>query len=546
MRVALAFPNVYGIGMASLGYQLVHRMLNDIPGASCERVFLPDPADLREHERTRTELFTLETQTSLSDYHAIAFSVSFELDYVNLLLMLRLANVPIRSKDRDERHPIVIAGGPCATFNPEPLADFVDAFVIGDAEETLAPLVAALESGLSKDREAALAVLAAVPGVYVPRFYKAEYAPDGRLLRVEAIPPAPEKVRRAVARDLSSWPSSSAISTDEAEFGDIELVEVARGCGRKCRFCVAGHITRPPRARRVLADVSARLGLVGAAVFDNPDAEGMCRRVVGSGGRFTVSSVRLETVTPELARLIAHGGQKTLTIAPEAAPDRLRRVINKAASDDQILSAVSAAAAAGMERVKFYFMIGLPTETDEDAEAIGAMCSRLALAFPSVAFQASVSCFVPKPWTPFQWHPMEREDVLKRRMEIVRASVSRIRGVKLTGESPRLALVQALLARGDRRVGGTAIESALDSGGNWNRVLRDVDVNWYLHRPRDVDEVLPWDHVDAGVRKDYLLGEYRNAIQEAVTPACRIGDCRACGVCGEQQVMDETTELVQS
>lgn len=539
VRVALAFPNVYGIAMASLGYQLVHQMLNSISGASSERVFLPDPNDLREHERTRTELFTLETQTPLSAYHAIAFSVSFELDYVNVLYMLRLANVPVRSDDRDERHPVVIAGGPCATLNPEPFADFVDAFVIGDAEETLAPLVAALESGLSKDREAALAALAVVPGVYVSRFYRPEYAPDGRVLRVEATPPAPERVRRAVARDLSSWPSSSAISTDEAEFGDIELVEVARGCGRKCRFCAAGHITRPPRARRVLTDGSARLGLVGAAVFDHPDAEEMCRQIVDSGGQFTVSSVRLETITPELASLMARGGQKTLTIAPEAATDRLRRVINKTATDDQVLSAVSAAVDAGIERVKLYFMIGLPTETDEDAEAIGDLCSRLAGEFPSIAFHASVSCFVPKPWTPFQWHPMEREDVLKRRMEVVRASVSRIRGVKLSGESPRLALVQALLARGDRRV-GRAAESALDSGGNWNRALRDVDLDWYLHRPRDPDEALPWDHVDAGIRKDYLLDEYQRAMQEAVTPACRVTECRACGVCGEQQVIDET------
>lgn len=533
VRFALAFPNIYGVGMASLGFQLIYRMLNDLPKSSCERVFLPDPEDAAEHLRSGAELFTLESLSPLAQFDVVAFSVSFEMDYLNVLRMLRLANLPVERAERDESRPLVIAGGPCATFNPEPLADFVDAFVIGDAEDVIPRLVDALEANQGGSREGVLAALAGIPGVYVPSLYRPHYSEEGELLRVEAVPPAPEKVSRAVAADLACHPSASIVSTPEAEFGEIELLEVARGCGRKCRFCAAGHIARPPRPRAA-GEVTgaARLGLVGAAVFDRPDAEEMCRRIVDAGGEFTVSSVRLETVTPAIARLMAQGGQKTLTIAPEAGSERLRHVINKAASEAAIFSAAAAARDAGIARMKLYFMIGLPTEADEDVAAIVDLVRRLAREFPSIGFQLSVSTFVPKPWTPFQWHPMEREGVLKRRYAALKKGVSAIRGAKLGGESPRLAAIQGYLARGDRRIGQVLV-AALENGGDYPAAVRGtgVDTGWYLYRTRPREETLPWDHVDVLVGKDYLWREYQKALKGETTDPCAVGVCRECGVC---------------
>lgn len=506
LRIALAFPNIYRLGMASLGFQLVYRMLNQLPDVSCERVFLPDPEEIAEHERTGTALFSIETQTPLAQFDAAAFSVSFEMDYINVLRMLRLANLPLRSDERSGSYPTVIAGGICPTFNPEPLADFVDAFVLGDAEPVLTDIARALE--ISEQSEV-LDRLAVTPGVYVPG--------RGDLGKVE----------RVVARDLSVFPSSSIISTPDAEFGEIELVEVARGCGRGCRFCVAGHVTRPPRPRKdVVVSDSRRFGLVGAAVFDYPHSAELCRRIIECGQQFSVSSLRLETVTPEIARLLAAGGQKTLTIAPEAATDRLRQVIGKPLADvadvsgfersgnpdTQVFAAVANAIDAGMRRVKLYFMIGLPTETDEDAVAIAEMALPLVATFPGVDFQVSVSCFVPKPWTPFQWHPMERETVLKRRLAIVRKALAGCRRVRFTSESPRLAFVQGLLARGDRELGRFLV-AALANGGDYRAALREtgIDADHYLYRQRTKEEVLPWDHVTASSEKSRLWDEYQLA-----------------------------------
>ena len=545
VRFALAFPNVYSVGMASLGYQLVYEMLNAHPDASCERVFLPDPEDLIEHERSRTELFTLESLSPLSHFNAVAFSVSFELDYVNVLHILRLANIPLRRSERDETRPIVIAGGPCATFNPEPLAEFVDAFAIGDGEETIPEIVRALNSTLGAPREDTLAALARVPGVYVPHFHEPTYDDTGRLVEVRNTPPAPERVSRSITTNLASYPAGSTIRTSEAEFGEIQLLEVTRGCGRHCRFCVAGYVSRPPWAREI-GDVPdrARLGLVGAAVFDHPEAEDLCQAIIDAGGEFTVSSVRLETVTPKVARLLAGGGQRTLTIAPEAGTDRLRAVINKTTTDDQIRTAISAARDAGLARVKMYFMIGLPTETDEDVRAIADLTRGLAKEYPTVSFQVSVSCYVPKPWTPFQWCPMERESVLRRRFVALKRGIIAIGGVKFTGESPRLATVQGYLARGDRRT-GDVLEEVLANGGDYPAAIRatGLDIAEYLYRTRDEDETLPWDHVDVRVKKSYLWREYQRSLKGEPTGPCRLDECIACGACTP---LNEGYELVPS
>lgn len=533
VRFALAFPNVYSLGMASLGYQLVYEMLNAQPDASCERVFLPDPDDLAEHERSRTELFTLESLSPLSEFDAIGFSVSYELDYVNVLRMLRLANIPLRRRDRDETRPLVIAGGPCATFNPEPLSEFVDAFAIGDSEESIPCIVQALKSTSDGSRQDTLAALAQVQGIYVPHFHTPHYGDSGRVLRVANSAPAPEKVLRSITANLAQYPAGSTIRTSEGEFGEILLLEVMRGCGRHCRFCAAGYVTRPPWPREI-GDVvdRARIGLVGAAIFDHPEAENLCQAIIDAGGEFSVSSVRLETVTPAVAALMARGGQKTLTIAPEAGTQRLRTFINKPSTEDDMRSAISAAHQAGLNRIKMYFMIGLPTETDEDVAAIADLVRGVANGFPAISFQVSVSCFVPKPWTPFQWVPMERESVLRRRFVALKRAILSIGGVKFSGESPRLAMVQGYLARGDRRI-ADVIEAAMTNGGDYPAALRatGVDVSDYLYRTRDEGETLPWDHVDLRVSKSYLWREYQRALKGELTGPCRLDECTACGAC---------------
>lgn len=532
VRFALAFPNIYSVGMASLGFQLVYALVNAHSDASCERVFLPDPDDLTEHERSRLELFTLETLSPLSNFDVVGFSVSWEMDFVNLLRMLRLANIPLRRKDRDETRPLIVAGGPCATINPEPLAEFVDAFVVGDGEEVIARLITTLNATSEQPRRQTLEALSQIDGVYVPHFYEPQYE-CGRFSQVITHNSASKKVRRAIAADLSAYPAGSTIRTSEAEFGEIQLVEVMRGCGRHCRFCVAGYVNRPPWERKIgnMPDLG-RLGLVGAAVFDHSEAESLCREIVEAGGEFTVSSVRLETITPETAKLMARGGQRTLTIAPEAGTERLRAVINKHCTDEQIINAAAAAMEAGLARLKLYFMIGLPTETDADISAIAELVRRLAAEFPSLGIQVSASCFVPKPWTPFQWLPMERESVLRRRFAALKKAIKSIGGVRFSGESPRLATVQGYLARGDRRV-GDILEAALDNGGDYAAAVRStgLDTASYIYRSRDREESLPWDHIDARIKKSYLWNEYNKSLKGERTEPCKIDNCIACGAC---------------
>lgn len=533
VRFALGFPNIYAVGMASLGYQLVYALINNHPDASCERFFLPDPEDMGEHERLRAELFTLESLSSLSRFDVVAFSVSWEMDYINVLRSLRLASIPLRSADRDETRPLIIAGGPCATFNPEPLAHFIDAFVVGDGEETIPRIIDSLKSARQMPRSEMLFGLSNIPGVYVPALYEPQYDTDGGLLKVVNHASAPPKVSRAIAADLAVHPAGSTIRTSEAEFGEIQLIEVMRGCGRHCRFCVAGYINRPPWARKIgaIPDVG-RHGLVGPAVFDHPEAERLCEEIVQAGGQFTVSSARLETITPATAELMAKGGQKTLTIAPEAATERLRAVINKNSTNEQVRRAITAARDAGISRVKMYFMIGLPTETDEDVSAISELARDLAAEFPDVGFHVSASCFVPKPWTPFQWCEMERERVLRRRFAALKKSILSSGGVRFSGESPRLATVQGYLARGDRRI-GDILESALENGGDYPAAVRSVgiDISSYIYRARKRTELLPWDHLDARIKKNYLWKEYSKSLKGELTKPCKLGKCTTCGAC---------------
>ena len=551
LTFALAFPNSYYLGMSNLGLQTVYRLLNDRDDAVCERVFLPDTPDL--NELRPGALFAMESQAPVRDFDVLAFSISYELDYPNVLKMLALSGIDHIAAKRDSG-PLVIAGGPAATFNPEVLAPFIDAFVIGEAEEVLPELVDVIEAGRD-DRLGLLERLAQVEGVYVPRFYDPEYNEDGTIKRIAVSHGAPEKVRRRWMPALGSsgpalepYAAVSAILTPETEFSNMILAEVARGCGRQCRFCIAGYSFLPPRARHtgaVLAGIRRmeekaaerglahpRIGLLSASVFDHPSSALICQELVESDRLFSISSTRADTLNSDIAEVLHRGGHETLTIAPEAGSDRLRAVINKTMTDEDIVRAAAIAWDGGFRRLKLYFIVGLPTETEEDVAGIPAMVLQIAGMFNWQRLTISLGCFVPKPWTPFQWAPMEQEKELAGKLKSIRQALRSIRKVEVAGESAREAVVQGVLARGDRRL-QDALTAMSAEDISWRASFRrgGIDPAFYAQRARDPGEIFPWDHLDLGVRKEYLWEEHRRAMEASATPACTVGGCRRCGVC---------------
>lgn len=535
IRFALAFPGVYRLGMSALGLQIVYGLLNSMPGVTCERVFLPDPIDEKEFNRSKTRLFTLESQTPITDFDVLAFSVSYELDYANLVKILVLSGLPVYARDRNESHPLVVAGGPCATFNPEPLADIVDIFVIGEAEEVVGEIVKTIEESSDEDREAFLRKLSQIPGVYVPRFYTPRYNSDGTIEGVDVQSPAPARVTKRVVQNLDHYNNLSLILTPEAEFADMLLAEAIRGCKRQCRFCVAGYINLPIRQRQIsnLPD-GARVGLVGSAVFDHPEATAICESFTAEGRQFSISSTRIESLTPELAKMMYMAGQRTMTIAPEAGTERLRGIINKSTTDEQIFEAAEIAASANFQKLKLYFMVGLPGETPEDIDAIPNLAGEITRLYPSLKVQISASCYVPKPSTPFQWCGMAPIKALSNAIKQIKKHIAGNRRIEVGTESPREAYIQAWLARGDRRV-SEAIVAAATQDMSYAQAASEIglDTDFYATRLREPDEILPWDHIDLLVKKEYLRKEYTRAFEGKATAPCVVGSCVRCGVCKE-------------
>lgn len=534
LRVALAFPNTYPVGMSTLGFHLVYNEFNNHPNVVCERAFIPEPNGIWTSTTSTSRLTSLETDTLLVNFDVLAFSIHFEMDYWKILQLLDMAGIPRLASERTEASPLILAGGPCASANPEPIADFVDAFALGDAEELADCIADALLA--SKSRQEALESLSQIPGVYVPSFYAPKYADDGTIVSIEPLGCAPRTVRRNIARLSGRESAFSAIRTPDTEFGDISLVEVIRGCGRKCRFCLACYTNLPSRPRFFgMPKKPETIGLVGASALDHPNARAICKEILDSGCGFTVSSLRAESLDAELASMISQGGQRTLTLAPEAGTLRLRRVINKAAEDDVLIDCAKMAGDAGFSKLKLYFMVGLPTETDEDIQGITDLASKMALAC-GIPVELSVSVFVPKPQTPFQWTAMPEESILKKRLSLLRGLLKKVPGIKADIESPRNAVIQGVLSRGDRKVSELVL-AAFERGGNWRAALCDtgIDAYYYIHRERSLNEVLPWDHLDSRVKKEFLQAEYERALREETTPDCEPGACFLCGACDDFQ-----------
>ena len=536
LRVALAFPNTYFVGMSNLGLQTVYRLFNAEPGIVCERVFLPPKSELASQVAAGTPLVTIESQTPVSDFDIFAFSVSFEWDYTNVVTMLRLAGIPPRADVRSHHHPLVMIGGAVTFVNPEPLAPFADVIAAGEGEALIPPLLAAFEA--ASDRDDLLRRLTAERGFYVPSFYDVEYASDGTLA---AMPPregtgAPPIVRKAALRTTEAVdPPATTIFTPDTELGSRFLIEVVRGCANLCRFCWAGYNYLPVRAfptDRILElaaaarQYSSRAGLVSIALCDHPDIEHILTRLVEMGYSISPASLRLDDLTPTILKLLRVSGERSITIAPETGSDRLRRVINKTVTNDEILAAAEMIFEHGFDNLKLYYMIALPTETDEDLVAIRDQTLQLREIMMRHArprghvgrIVGSVNPLVPKPGTAYQWLPMEQDAIIERKLKRMRTLMAGIDNVYFTMKSERHSFYQALLSLGDRRV-AVAIEAAERNGGQWRAAVADagVDADFFVFRDRSNDALLPWDIIDGGMKASFYRSEFDKSLREEWT-----------------------------
>ncbi len=535
LRVALLFPNTYFVGMSNLGLQAIYRLFNDNPDVVCERAFLPPREELRADAWKPGSLLTIESQTPVREFDVVAFTVSFEWDYTSLITMLRIAGLPLYASERQPGHPLVVVGGAAASVNPEPVAPFADVVAIGDGEVLVPALVRQIAAASS--RSGLLRALAGERGFYVPSFYEVRYGADGTVENVEILEGsnAPLPVRKSTLRaTLSADPPSTCVFTPDTEFGSRLLIEVVRGCANLCRFCWAGFNYLPVRpfpAERILAlaeaarPIADRLGLVSIALCDHPEIERLLARFHEMGYRISPASLRIADLTGELVRTLRASGERSITIAPETGSDHLRRVVNKPITNDEILEKADLIGAAGIENLKLYFMIGLPLETDEDLVAIRDLTiairerilkygrSRGAMG----RIVASVNPLVPKPGTPYQWHPMDRSSVIEAKMRRLRSLTAGLDNVTFNIKSDRHAVFQGLISLGDRRVAPALVEVERHDG-QWRRALAEVDLDpdFYVHRQRRVDEVLPWDIVDRGMKPGFLLSEYDKSLR---------GDC---------------------
>ena len=545
-KVAIVYPNTYFVGMSNLGLHIIYEEINLRNDSVCERIFLPEKKELEAYDKTKTPLMSVETQRPMHQFDVVAFDVTFEMDYFHIPLMLRHGRVPIMGKDRTEFDPIVIAGGPCATFNPEPFADFIDAFIIGEGEGIVSRVLDIIRDGKIEglDRHAILRQLANESGVYVPSLYVPIYSEEGEFKGYHIAEGVPKTIKRHF--EMLTSGGETVVATNYTEFGAMYIIEVARGCGRHCRFCMAGYCFRVPRVRPLdilkegvdrAEKLGKKVGLMGAAISDYPEVDELVNYIRSKDMRYSCASLRADSLTQAVVDGLADSGQKTITIAPETGSERLRRVINKGISEEHLQNAATLSAKSGIQHMRLYIMIGLPTETDEDIEAIVGLAERTQAHMAEVGCKGrltlSINPFIPKPFTPFQWMAMDNQKTVEKKLQYIKKALQKNRRIEVLVESPKEAYIQGVLARGDRRLGAIIAACAADRGSkSFKSEMKaaGLDMDDMNYRERSFDEFLPWSHLDMGMDEGYLEMEWKRSVDEAYTPPCVQG-CKRCGVC---------------
>jgi radical SAM family uncharacterized protein len=568
-RVCLAFPDIYDLGMSNLGLMILYDALNKLPDVLAERAFLPWVDMIAAMREAEMPLYSLENKRSLADFDIVGVTLPYEQLFTNLLEMLDLAEIPLRSEQRDSEHPLILAGGH-ATFNPEPVAAFVDAFVIGDGEEAIVEAVAVYEETRHAPREAQLRALAQLPGIYVPRFYEVRYhetaagsAQPGTVAAIETnVPEARMPVLKRIVSEMRPAPTRLIVPTVDVSHNRA-AIEINRGCTRGCRFCHAGMVMRPVRERPVAEILQAaetilretgfeEIGLLSLSPSDYSSIDELVERLMArfSEEHLSISlpALRADSFSVALAEAIAEGRYTGFTFAPEAGSDRMRATINKTIPSQQVFDVAREVFERGWQTIKLYFMIGLPGEEMEDVEAIAEMAQMVHIIGRRVhgrqaQVNISVNTFVPKPHTPFQWVPLASSRSIRQKHALLRREL-RGRGIKLDYNTPEASLLEAVLARGDRRL-SDVVEQAWELGarfdawddqrdfGAWMRafVKAGLDPDFYAYRERLSDERLPWEIVNIGVRKRFLWSEYERSQRRETLSDCREA-CHSCGVLG--------------
>jgi len=523
IKICLAYPNSYFLGMSNLGFQLIYGMLSQRPNLICERVFLPSKDEEEEYRRTKSLLFSLESQIPIRDFEIIAFSLSFELDYLNILRILKLGKIPLFSQERGEDDPLIIAGGACTFLNPEPVASFFDFLVVGEGEEVILEIVELVGRGKgqgSRAKRELLKELSKIPGVYVPSLYEVSYKKDGTIKEVKADKGAPMRIKKRWVKKMSSPPF---IITPNTSFKNTYLVELSRGCPFSCRFCMVRACYAPYRIRKkeeIISSINEGLrytdtiGLLGAAVSAYPRLEEIISYLNEKSAKVKISSLYLGTLNEEIISSLKEGGQRTLTLGLEVGTGKMRRVINKKI-DKKVIDLI---AKYNFRQLKLYFMIGLPGEEEEDLRAIALLVQEILTILNSqTKVVVNVTPFIPKPYTPFQWVGMEDIKVIAGKLRFLRDFLRRDKRVELNLESSRWALIEAALSRGDRRV-SEVIVKAEEKGGNfkdWRDAFEETNLtpSFYANRKREKDEVFPWQSIEGGLNRERLWKEYQKGLE---------------------------------